>query len=111
MRNAFKILRLDILLRPIMLIRALYFRLSPWMITCREFDQSIYDYLEGDLSKPQLSAFNRHKRACPICRNFLKTYSATHKATEQITPYSDLIVDETAPQELVKAILDVKQQQ
>lgn len=111
MKNVFKILRLDVLLRPFMSIKGWYFRLSPWMITCREFDQSIYDYVEGDLSEHQLTVFNRHKRACPICRNFLKTYSATHKATGQITPHSDLIIDDTVPQELVEAILEVKRQQ
>lgn len=110
MRNASKFSIASVLLRPFMVISGWCFHLLPWMINCREFNDSIYDYVEDDLSDKQLTLFNRHKRACPICRNFLKTYTVTQKAQGQISPYSDLKVDERVPQDLHQAIFDVKQQ-
>ena len=110
MKNAPKFLRLSALLRPLMSIRGWYFRIAPWSITCREFNDSIYDYQEGDLSGPSLTAFERHKRTCPICRNFLKTYAATQKAAEHITPHADLVIEDGIPQDFVQALLDAKRE-
>lgn len=106
-----KFLKLDVLLRPFMSIRGWYFRLSPWMMTCREFNHSIYESVEGDLSGKQLTLFERHKQACPICRNFLKTYTATHQAKSHIFPYENIDVADEVPQDLIDAILDVKRNQ
>lgn len=111
MKNVSKFLKFGVLRRPFMPIKGWYFRLAPWMITCREFDQFTYDYVDAGLSGHDLAVFNRHKRACPICRNFLNTYIATHKAVEKITPHSELIIHDEVPQNLVEAILDVKRQQ
>ena len=103
-----KHLRLDAIIRPFMPIGAWYLRTSSRMITCREFNDFIYEYVDGTLSEKQTVLFKRHMRICPMCRNFLKTYIATYKAEGQIFPYDDIDVPDEVPQELIDAILDIR---
>ena len=78
------------------------------MITCREFNDFIIEYVEGTLTDKQIILFNRHMRVCPMCRNFLKTYIAAYKAKDYIFPYEDIDVPDAVPQDLIDAILDIK---
>ena len=94
---------------PITPIGAWYLRVSPRMITCREFNDFIIQYIEGTLTDKQSTLFNRHMRVCPMCRNFLKTYIAAYKAKDHIFPYEDIDVPDAVPQDLIEAILDIKQ--
>ena len=103
-----KFLKLDILLRPLKPVGGWLLRVLPNMITCREFNDLIYDHVEGDLPEKQTTLVNRHVSACPICRSFLKTYIASHEARNHIVPYETIEVPDTVPQELTDAILDVR---
>ena len=76
--------------KPAKTLAGWYFRIHPRHITCREFNNSIFDYIEENLTNDQTTSFKRHRHACPICRNFLKTYMATYKAKDYITPYEDI---------------------
>lgn len=104
-----KRLKWEVITRPISPIGAWHLRVSPRMITCREFNDFIIDYVDGTLTNKQVTLFNRHMKICPMCRNFLKTYIATYKAKDHIFPYDDIDVPDVVPQELIDAILDVKQ--
>ena len=106
-----KYLRLELLMRPLKPIFGWYMRVSPRMITCREFNDVMYDYIGGNLSEKQVILIQRHTRFCPLCRNFLKTYVAAYKAESHILPYEDIVVPDTVPQDLIDAILDVKRHQ
>ena len=88
-----------------------YFKVSPRMITCKEFNDFIYDYAEENLTPKQIILFKRHMKVCPMCRNFLKTYLATYNAKDELLPYSDLDVPDSVPQDLIDAILDVRSQE
>jgi hypothetical protein len=103
-----KYLRLDVFMWPIMSIGGWCFRVSSRMISCREFNEFIYDYVEGTLTEEQVILFERHMRVCPMCRNFLKTYIAAYKAEGHILPYDDIDVPDSVPQDLIDAILDVQ---
>ncbi|MBX2837789.1 MAG: zf-HC2 domain-containing protein [Gammaproteobacteria bacterium] len=94
-------------MKPIMPIGGWYLRVSPRMITCREFNDFIYDYTEGLLSEKQLKLFERHMRVCPMCRNFLKTYSAAFKTGALFFPNSDQQVPNSVPEDLIAAISDI----
>ena len=107
--GVFKYLGPDGLMRPMMPIMGWYMRVSPNMITCREFNDFIYDYIEGALTDKQVDLFKRHMRVCPSCRKFLKNYIAAYKAESQIFPYEDVEVPNTVPEDLIDAILDIKQ--
>jgi len=88
-----------------------YLRVSPRMITCKEFNDFIYDYVEEYLTQEQLILFKRHMKVCPMCRNFLRTYLTAYKAKDELLPYSDLDVPVSVPQDLIDAILDVRSQE
>jgi len=82
-----------------------------YMITCKEFNDFIYDYVEENLTQKQLILFKRHMKVCPMCRNFLRTYLAAYKAKDGLLPYSNLDVPTSMPQDLIDAILDVRSQE
>lgn len=92
---------------PIMPIGSWYMKVSPRMITCREFNEFVFDYIEGQLTDKQVVLFDRHMRVCPMCRNFMKTYEATIKAGKEFFPYSDEKTPDTVPDDLLDAIFDV----
>lgn len=106
--HVWKYLRLDVIVPLRSPVGGWYLKVSPRMITCREFNDFIFDYIEGNLSKKQTVLFKRHMRVCRSCRNFLKTYLAAYKAKGQILPYDDIEVPDTVPQDLIDSILDVR---
>ena len=91
-------------MKPVMFIGAWYLKVSPRMITCREFNELIYDYTEDLLNDQQSIIFKRHMKYCPMCRNFLKTYVATYKAGDASFPHSDLQVPKAVPKRLLDVI-------
>lgn len=109
--HALKYLKLDVLIKPVTPVGAWFLRVSPSMITCRQFNDFIYDYVDGALLESQVQLFERHIRICPMCRNFLRTYIASHKARGEVFPYDDIDVPDVVPQDLIEAILNVKQNQ
>lgn len=94
-------------MKPIMPIGSWYLRTSSRMITCREFNEFIFDYTEGLLSDQQVALFERHMKLCPMCRNFMKTYVATFKAGKAFFPYDDNEVSSEVPEGLLNAIRSV----
>lgn len=109
MSNLLKKVVMNFVVKPMRPIAKWYFRLSPNMITCQEFNDFIFDYTEGLLSEDQIKRFERHMKFCPACRNFLKTYIATYKAGKVILPYNDVAVPSTIPKELLDAIGDLRE--
>ena len=105
--NPLKRVNLELIMKPFMPIASWYFRTSSRMITCREFNDFIFDYTEGLLTEKQVMLFERHMRFCPMCRNFMKTYVATFKVGKAVFPYSDEVVSDKVPDDLLEAIIDV----
>ncbi len=58
-------------------MKAMMLNTLPGMISCREFDQFVVDYLDGRLPDHQQHLFERHLRVCPDRRRFLDRYRAT----------------------------------
>jgi hypothetical protein len=105
--RALKRVNIEWLMKLLMPIGSWYLRKSPRMITCREFNEFIFDYTENLLSDKQLTLFNSHMKVCPMCRNFLKTYIAAYKAGKAFFPLSDESVPSSVPEDLLEAIRDV----
>ena len=106
-KNIVRRLDMERLMKPVMPIGGWYLRVSPRMITCREFNDFVVDYTEDLLTPKQKKLFERHMKVCPMCRNFLKTYVAAFKAGKATFPDSDRVVPATVPQDLLDAIVDV----
>jgi len=102
-----KRIKIDKLMSPVKPLGSWYLRVSPRMITCKEFNDFIFDYTEGLLTDKQLVLFERHMKICPICRNFMKTYEATFNAGKGFFPYNDEKVPAVVPTDLLDAICDV----
>jgi len=81
-------------------------RYMPLMITCRQFEDFIVDYLEGNLSSKQKLVFEMHIKVCRKCREYLAAYKRTVDVVEQTAvgdDQSEGLPD--VPEDLVKAIL------
>lgn len=76
------------------------------MITCREFDEFIGSYFDGDLSRKQLFVFRAHIRFCRECRQYLKAYQRALQVGRAVFPSMDAPVPDDVPEDLIKAILD-----
>ncbi len=85
--------------------RALTMRTLPLMLTCREVDVFMVDYLEDILPKDQRRIFDWHLRLCPDCRRYLEDYKQTIVLTKAAFCESKTPVPEHVPEDLVKAIL------
>lgn len=107
MNRMLKRIDLKRLVKPVMPFTAWYLRVSPRMISCKEFNDFIFDYTEGLLTRKQTKLFDRHMRVCPMCRNFMKTYVATYKAGKAFFPYSDEELPQSVPEDLLTAIREV----
>lgn len=73
-------------------------------ITCRELIDFIADYLDGALTEIQTEDFQRHLAVCDSCRAYLATYQKTLRAEQTIR--DDEPAD--APEELIRAILEIR---
>lgn len=82
-------------------LRALMLRTLPGMLTCRELEGFMVDYLEGALPQGQRRQFDLHLRVCRDCRRYLEAYQRTITLTRAAFPDPDAPI----PEELVKAIL------
>ncbi len=76
------------------------------MITCREFEAFIQDYLSAELPGKQRRRFERHMKICRECREYLAAYKASLEIGKAaLGPPSAPLPDEV-PEDLIKAILD-----
>jgi anti-sigma factor RsiW len=82
---------------------------APGMITCREFEAFIIDYLEGNLPAPRRRLFEFHLRFCPECRLYLSAYKHTMVLGKAVFEDPEASVLDRAPEALIKAILDARQ--
>lgn len=77
------------------------------MITCREFEEFIVDYLEGDLPPRQVKIFELHLRVCRECREYLAAYRRTIDLGGAISAEEEALPEEI-PEDLVAAVLDAR---
>ena len=70
-------------------------------MTCKEFVDFLWRYLDGELPDEERSVFDAHLAVCPACVRYLETYRETVRLSR------DAALDPAeAPEELVQAILD-----
>jgi len=73
----------------------------PMMITCRQFEDFIMDYLEGALTKRTRKIFEFHIRACRECREYLAAYQRTRDIARETALVSTL---NEVPEDLIEAV-------
>jgi len=83
-------------------------RKMPFVITCRELDDFLVDYLDGVLPAAQRRKIEMHLRLCPKCRRYLDEYRRALELSRQT--FSELEKPGEMPQELVQAILNAREE-
>ena len=87
------------------LMRGLMLNHMPWMINCRQFEDFILAYLEGELTDKQRFVFELHLKVCRECRDYLAAYRRTVEVSRRAFDAPDAPVPEEVPEDLVKAVL------
>jgi anti-sigma factor RsiW len=80
------------------------------MISCREFEAFILDYLESQLSTAQKLTFEKHMRICSECREYLAAYKRSIELGQAVFSDLNAAVPDDVPEDLVKAILESQKQ-
>jgi predicted anti-sigma-YlaC factor YlaD len=79
------------------------------MITCREFEDFVQQYLDEELPSPQLAMFELHLRICRECRDYLAAYRRSLEIGRAVFKADDESLPEDVPEDLIKAILEARE--
>ncbi len=79
------------------------------MITCREFEDFVLQYLDDELSVRQRAMFEFHLRICRECREYLAAYQRTVEIGRAAFKDANEAVPEDVPEDLIKAILEARE--
>lgn len=86
-------------------MRGMILKHMPLMITCRQFEDFILAYFEGELPERQSFVFELHLKVCRECRDYLAAYRRTIEISKRAFEEPDQPVPDDVPEDLVKAIL------
>jgi hypothetical protein len=75
------------------------------MLTCKEFDEFMIDYLEGGLPVWQKYMCWLHIKMCRECANFVSQYRRTVALGKTAFDNPEGQVPDSVPEELIKAAL------
>ena len=75
------------------------------MLTCKEFDDFMIDYLEGGLPVWQKFLCWMHVKMCRECAHFVRQYCRTIALSLRAFDSADDPLPESVPEELVRAAL------
>lgn len=78
------------------------------MITCKEFEDFVLSYLDGELTPNQNRVFKIHLYLCRECRDYLNAYQRSIELSKHHFQKSSMPVLDEAPEDLIKAILAAK---
>ncbi len=89
-------------------LRGAMLRYMPLMITCRQFEDFIIDYLEDTLPERQKFVFELHLKVCGECRSYLAAYRRAVEVSAKVeNDLKDVPLPEV-PEDLVKAIVEAR---
>jgi anti-sigma factor RsiW len=78
------------------------------MITCKEFEDFVLQYLDDELPGPQRAMFELHLRICRECREYLAAYQRSIEIGREAFKSDDDALPEDVPEDLIKAILEAR---
>lgn len=91
------------------MIKGFMLKHGPAMITCREFEEFILDYLDGTLPAGQRRIFELHMKICRECRDYLAAYKESITLGKAAFEPTETPVPDEVPEDLVRAILDARE--
>jgi len=75
------------------------------MLTCKEFDEFMMNYLEGDLPVWQKYMCWLHIKMCRECAYFVRQYHRVVALGQNTFDFPDDPVPDSVPEDLIKAAL------
>ncbi len=78
------------------------------MITCKEFEDFVLDYLDNELPDRQRSQFELHIRLCRECRQYLQAYKHSMNVSHAVLAPTNTDIPNDVPEDLIKAILKAR---
>jgi anti-sigma factor RsiW len=75
------------------------------MLTCKEFDDFMVDYLDGELTVWQKFMCWLHVKMCRECAHFIQQYQKVIKLGRSAFDTPDDPVPDSVPEELIEAAL------
>lgn len=75
------------------------------MLTCREVNDFLMDYLDAALNADQKRAFEEHLAACAACVNYMKTYQEAVRLGRAAFSTPDKPAEDELPEDMIRAIL------
>jgi len=83
----------------------------PMMITCRQFEDFLIDYLEGDLSARQKFVFELHLKVCRECRDYLAAYKRVVEVSARAGNAGEMDASlPPVPTDFINAVLAARKQ-
>lgn len=79
------------------------------MITCREFEDFVLAYLDGELPSRQVFVFELHLKVCRACRKYLEVYQRSIEVSKRAFEKPDEQVPEEVPEDLIRAVLAARE--
>ena len=79
------------------------------MMTCRQVEEFIIDYLEDELPKRQRTVFELHLMLCPECRDYLAAYRVTMELAKHVDTSEPSPLADRMPDDLIRAIRAARQ--
>ena len=78
------------------------------MITCREFEEFILAYMDGELPEKKVKRFEWHLRMCRECREYLAAYKRAMEVGKASFELNGEVLPDDVPEDLITAILDAR---
>ncbi|WP_420346665.1 anti-sigma factor family protein [Pelagibius sp.] len=94
--------------RTLRFMKGLMLRNLPLMITCREFEEFLLDYLEGNLPRGQRRIFDLHLAICRECRDYLAAYKETMTLGKRAFDDPAAALPKDVPEDLITAVLEAR---
>ena len=86
-------------------LRNWMFQSLPGMLTCKELDDNMADYIDGALPANERRKFTLHVLLCTVCRRYLRAYRRTIALCAKSVLESDRRGEDELPEALVEAIV------
>lgn len=81
------------------------------MLTCREVEEFLLAYLDGELPMAQRMAFQMHVLFCSECKAYIRKYKTAMALGKTVFQDADGDATEEIPEDMIKGILAARRLQ
>ena len=90
-------------------LKGMMFRHIHGMMSCREFEDFVQAYIDGELPERQRTVMERHMRLCRECREYLAAYKKAMEIGHSVLAGHGVSLPADVPEDLISAILEARE--